>query len=210
MYGSTEGAGLTLARGDEWLERPGTVGRGFFTEVQVRDESGTRPLPPGQTGHVYLRSGRSARVAYLDARDRLRTTLDGFACVGDLGRLDRDGYLYLAPRQLDRIQVGGETVYPDEVESVLCEHPGVLDAAVTGIPDERLGESLLALVVPAGPGDAKALRRYLRDRLPGHKVPRTVRFTDRLPRSEAGKLQRGLLAELPAVQHGLHGEPVTS
>jgi bile acid-coenzyme A ligase len=206
MYGSTEGVGLTLVRGDEWLKRPGTVGRGFFTQIQVRDESGL-PLPPGETGEVYMRSGRSARAVYLDARDRIRVTPDGFASVGDCGHLDGDGYLYLAPRQLRRIQVGGETVYPGEVESVLLDHPDVLDAAVLGISDERLGETLVALIVSAGHPDARQLRRYLRARMPPHKVPRTVTFVGRLPRGETGKLERARLAELAAAHRlaDLHG-----
>jgi bile acid-coenzyme A ligase len=198
MYGSTEGIGLTLARGDEWLTRPGTVGRGFFTEIQIRDASGHR-LPPGETGEVFMRSGQSARAIYLDPGDPARVTVDGFASVGDRGHVDADGYLYLAPRQLGRIQVGGETVYPGEVESVLLEHPDVLDAAVVGVSDERLGESLIALIVPAASADPGGIRRDLCDRLPRHKVPRTVRVVDRLPRGESGKLERARLGRLARV-----------
>jgi bile acid-coenzyme A ligase len=195
MYGSTEGIGVTLARGDEWLRRPGTVGRGFFTQIRVLDEQGMQ-LPPGETGEIYLRSGRLVQDRFLHTGHRIHTTGDGFASVGDHGHVDADGYLYLAPRQLGRIQVGGETVYPGEVESVLLDHPGVLDAGVAGIADEYLGEALIALVVPIGQPDPRTLRHYLRERLSRHKVPRAIRFVDSLPRRENGKLDRARLAAL--------------
>lgn len=189
MYGSSEGIGVTLARGDEWLEHPGTVGRGFFTQIRVVGEAGV-PLPPGETGEIYMRSGTARRGVYLQGDDGIRATSDGFASVGDHGRLDAAGYLYLAPRQLDRIQIGGETVYPTEVESVLMEHSGVLDAAVLGVPDQRLGESLVAFVVPDGEQDGRVLRRYLRDHVSRHKLPREIRFVASLPYTENGKLDR--------------------
>jgi bile acid-coenzyme A ligase len=206
LYGCTEGIGVTLARGDEWLRRPGTVGRGYFTQIRVLDPAGQR-LPTGRPGQVFLRSGPLARRLYLRASERVGVTADGFASVGDRGRQDGDGYLYLEPRQLTRIQVGGETVDPAEVESVLMEHPGVLDAAVLGVRDDRLGESLVALVVPAGPSpDARAMRRYLREHVARHKVPRVLRFVGRLPRTEAGKLDRTALAEFAAAT-GASPEP---
>jgi bile acid-coenzyme A ligase len=209
MYGCTEGIGVTVLRGDEWLRRPGTVGRGYFTQIRVLDQVGER-LPPGRSGEIYLRSGSPGRRPYLRAGDEAAgatmvtfakdagVTVDGFTSVGDRGWQDDDGYLYLEPRQLSRIQVGGETVDPGEVESLLMEHPDVLDAAVRGVPDERLGECLVALVVPAGGQDARVLRWYLREHVARHKVPRVVRFVGRLPRSEAGKLDRRALAAFAA------------
>jgi bile acid-coenzyme A ligase len=196
MYGATEGIGVTVANGHEWLRRPGTVGRGFFTQIRILDSTG-RPRSTGEVGDVFLRSGPPAQRVYLDG-ERVRTTFDGFATVGDRGWTDADRYLYLARRQLTRIQVGGETVDPAEVESALCGHPDVLDAAVLGVPDERLGESVIALVVAADgvEGDATALRRYVRERIARHKVPRLVQFVPQLPQTEAGKLDRSQLAAL--------------
>jgi bile acid-coenzyme A ligase len=193
MYGSTEGIGITVASGREWLRRPGTVGRGFFTRIRILGPDG-HPLGPGHEGEVYMRSGRAASDPYLNPADRLGVTADGFATVGDRGRLDADGYLYLAPRQPCRIQVGGETVNPADVEAALMAHPDVADAAVAGLPDERLGESLLAVVVARGPADAATLKAYLRSRLSPHQVPRAVRFASHLPYTEAGKLDRRRLA----------------
>jgi bile acid-coenzyme A ligase len=199
IYGSTEGVGMTLARGDEWVQRPGTVGRGFFTHIRILDQTGQQQ-PPGETGTIFMRSGPLVRSPYLDADDGISATADGFVSVGDQGRLDADGYLYLTAKQLMRIQVGGETVDPSEVESVLMQHPDVLDAAVTGTFDDRLGESLVAFVVSAGANDAKAMKSYLRERMARHKVPRLVRFVGQLPYTEAGKLDRRRLAE--ATGHG--------
>jgi bile acid-coenzyme A ligase len=139
---------------------------------------------------------------YLRAGDSARVTADGFVSVGDRGRMDDEGYLYLEPRQLGRVQVGGETVVPGEIESVLMDYPGVSDAAVLGVPDDRLGESLVALVVTAGRPDAKVLKRYLRERVARHKVPRKVFFVERLPRTEAGKLDRSALAAATATETG--------
>lgn len=195
MYGATEGIGVTVARGDEWLRHPGTVGRGFFTELRILDEKGRR-LPPGETGDVYMRSGPTTRRRYLSREDKSLLTADGFASVGDRGWTDREGYLYLVARQLTRIQVGGETVDPGEVESVLGGHPDVVEAAVTGIPDEHLGESLVALVIMARPADTGLMKGYLRERLAQHKVPRVLRFVGELPHTEAGKVDRAKLVEL--------------
>ncbi len=204
LYGATEGVGITIASGEQWLRRPGTVGKGFFTRIRILDGS-QRTLPVGEVGEVYLRSGPATRRHYVDADDGVRTTIDGYASVGDHGRCDADGYLYLAHRQLTRIQVGGETVDPSEVESVLGGHPQVLDAAVLGVPDERLGEAVIALVVAEHGADPRALRHYLRERMARHKVPRLVRLVSELPYTDAGKLDRNRLEALAGQEPG--GQP---
>ncbi len=196
MYGATESVGVTLARGDEWRRHPGTVGRGFFTQLRIRDEAG-RKLPPGEVGAVYMRSAAVTGAGYLDAAHQLRLTADGSATVGDRGRLDAGGYLYLESRQASRIQVGGETVYADEVESVLGQHPQVLDVAVIGVPDERLGEAVVAVVAASRSElSGRELKEFARRRLARHKVPRQVLITDLVPRSGTGKLDRRMLADI--------------
>jgi acyl-CoA synthetase (AMP-forming)/AMP-acid ligase II len=123
---------------------------------------------------------------------------DGWQHTGDLGQLDQDGYLYLAGRKGDMIIRGGENVYPLEVEHVLTEHPGVADAAVVGVPDERLGETVMAFVVPAegaAPLDADSLRAFARQRLAGFKVPARWEFMGSLPRNPNGKVVRAGLIE---------------
>lgn len=199
MYSSSERIGITMARGDEWERRPGTVGRGFFTHVTVLDDE-LRPVPAGEPGRVFLRTGRRAHPPYLAGTGRMAATPHGFRTVGDTGRLDEDGYLFLEPRQVASISVAGVTVLPDEVESVLLEHPSVLDAAVCAVPDEIFGERPVALVVPAaGAPDGRSVRAWASTRLSPAQLPVRVELVARLPRDDAGKLRRH---ELPALVGG--------
>lgn len=191
LYGATEGVGVTLVRGDEWLARPGTVGRGFMTQIRILDDAG-RQVPSGTTGTVFLRTPqRLSRSDYLNDQS-IRTTPDGFATVGDRGRVDQDGYLYLEPRDHDTINVGGEKVDPDEVEAALRDHPAVLDAVAVAVPHQSLGSVVAAhVVLRPGAGVRKAeLAAHCGRRLAGYKIPKQFVFIDQLPRSAAGKVQR--------------------
>jgi bile acid-coenzyme A ligase len=197
LYGATEGVGVTLARGDEWLARPGTVGRGVLTQVRILDHAGN-PVPPGTTGTVYMRTPqRAGRSDYINDQ-AIRTTPDGFATVGDHGRLDRNGYLYLEPRAHDVINVGGEKVDPDEVEAALRDHPAVADAVAVAVPHPTLGSVVGAHVVlhPGATVRKADLAAHCGRRLAGYKIPRQFTFTDQVPRSAAGKAQRWRLAPL--------------
>lgn len=210
-YGSTEQIGTTVVRGDQWLARPHTVGKGLFTQIRILDEAGRR-LPPGEVGRVFMRCPRQARGrSYLDGY-QLDATVDGFFSVGDYGWLDDDGYLFLAPRRLDMINVGGENVYAEEVEAVVREHPQVRDAAATGMADPQLGAVLRLYVVPVRPGSPSVaeLSAYCRAHLAGHQVPRRIDLVDAVPRSSAGKLERWRLAQPAASGAGpaaRHGQP---
>jgi bile acid-coenzyme A ligase len=195
LYGATEGVGVTLVRGDEWLARPGTVGRGFLTQVRILDDTGN-PVPPGTTGTVFMRTPRRVgRSDYVNDQ-AIRTTPDGFATVGDHGRLDRDGYLYLEPRDHDTINVGGEKVDPDEVEAALRDHPAVVDAVAVAVPHQTLGSVVGAhVVLQRGASVRKAeLAAHCGRRLAGYKIPKHFTFVDQVPRSAAGKIQRWRLA----------------
>jgi bile acid-coenzyme A ligase len=201
LYGATEGIGVTLVRGDEWLARPGTVGRGFLTQIRILDDAG-HPIPPGTAGTVFMRTPqRVGRSDYVNGR-AIRTTLDGFATVGDHGRLDRDGYLYLEPRDHDTINVGGEKVDPDEVEAALRDHPAVIDAVAVAVPHQTLGSVVAAhIVLRPGASVRKAeLAAHCGRRLAGYKIPKHFTFVDQVPRSAAGKIQRWRLA--PSHQNG--------
>jgi bile acid-coenzyme A ligase len=195
LYAATEGVGATLVRGDEWLARPGTVGRGFLTQVRILDDAGDQ-VPPGTVGTVFMRTPqRVSRSDYLNEQ-AIRTTLEGFATVGDRGRLDADGYLYLEPRDQDIINVGGEKVNPDEVEAVLRSHPAIADAVAVAVPHGTLG-SVVGVHVELRPGASarKAeLAAYCGRRLARYKIPKRFTFVDQLPRSGAGKVQRWRLA----------------
>jgi bile acid-coenzyme A ligase len=195
LYGATEGVGVTLARGDEWLARPGTVGRGFLTQVRILDDAGN-PVPPGTAGTVFMRTPqRASRSDYLNDQ-AIRTTPDGFATVGDHGRLDSGGYLYLEPRDHDIINVGGEKVDPDEVEAALRDHPAVADAVAVAVPHRTLGSVVGAhIVLRPGASVRKAeLAAHCGRRLAGYKIPKQFTFVNQVPRSAAGKIQRWRLA----------------
>jgi bile acid-coenzyme A ligase len=190
MYGATERIGMTLARGDEWLARPGTVGKGFLTQIRVCDDHG-RAVPPGVVGRVFMRRGKGRRPAGVDL-SAVEHTVDGFLTVGDHGHLDEDGYLFLSGRRSDMMTVGGSNVYSAEIERVVMELPGVRDVAVVARPHPDFGSVPAAFVVAAtGSGlTAADVNRHCRTALSVHKRPKSVEFVDELPRTEAGKLLR--------------------
>lgn len=198
-YGSTEmghvaGWNSRDVRDGRW--KPGSVGRVYDgVEVAIRDPEG-HTLPVGEIGEIWVQTSRTA--GYLGASgdpgasDEL--VRDGWVRSGDVGRLDHDRVLYLSGRVRELIKTGGFQVWPAEVEQIMREHPGVADVAVVGLPDQRLGEIPVAFVVPsADPAAEGELIDWCRARLAHFKAIRAVRFVDSLPRSEAGKVQRGVL-----------------
>lgn len=194
-YGSSEGAGATFARGDEYLEHPGTVGKGAMaTEVKILDDE-QRELPAGEIGHVYMKSAYGLLASYVGDVAPIPTTPDGFVTVGDLGYVDDDGFLYLSDRRVDMIVSGGANVFPAEVEAALSEHPDVADVVVIGLSDPEWGKRVHAIVQRAAGSalDAETLRAYCRERLAPYKIPKTVEFVETISRSEATKLNRAAL-----------------
>jgi bile acid-coenzyme A ligase len=196
LYGATEGIGVTLVRGDDWLARPGTVGRGVLTQLRILDDTG-KPVPPGVAGTVFMRTPRGVRPSGYVGDQVLRTTPDGFATVGDRGRVDPDGFLFLEPRHHDAINVGGEKVDPNEVEAALLEHPDVIDAVALRVPHGTLGSVVGAHVVlrPAATVRRVELAAHCGRRLAGYKIPKHFTFVDQVPRSASGKIQRWRLGQ---------------
>jgi long-chain acyl-CoA synthetase len=182
FYGSTEGQ-FTACRAEEWVERPGTVGRARPGRTLSVDADGT----------IWCTVPGFARFSYWRDPAKTATAWRGDAfTVGDLGRLDSAGYLYLDGRREDLIISGGVNVYPAEVEDVLAALPGVRDVAVFGVDDERWGQRVCAAVVgTASPADVKA---WAADRLAPAKRPKDVHVVDELPRTATGKVRR---LELP-------------
>lgn len=197
-YGATEANGGTSVTAQEWLERPGTVGRPYIGELVIRADDGTE-LPTGATGQVWFRGATNFVYFGNEAKTAGGREADGsMSTTGDIGYVDDDGYLYLTDRQAFTIISGGVNVYPQEIENVLCDHPDVADVAVIAVPNADLGEEVKAIIAlrPGvdGEGDAEArLIAYCRERLSKIKVPRSIDFVAEVPRTAAGKLNKRLL-----------------
>lgn len=191
FYGSTEGQ-FSAASAEEWLQRPGTVGRARPGRTCSVDPDGTVwcEVPPWGR-FEYWRSpehtARAWRAATVDPNAW------GAFTVGDLGRVDDDGYLFLDGRRDDLVITGGVNVYPAEVERVLSQAPGVHDIAVFGVADEQWGQRVCAAVV--GDADVAALDRWAREHLAGHKRPKQYVQVPHLPYTATGKLRRNALAD---------------
>jgi acyl-CoA synthetase (AMP-forming)/AMP-acid ligase II len=181
FYGSTEGQ-FTVCSPDEWLERPGTVGRARPGRRLRVDDDGT----------IWCRCPTFARFRYWHDDDATARAWRGDEfSVGDLGRLDPEGYLFLDGRRDDLVITGGVNVYPAEVEAVLAEAPGVVEAAVFGLADETWGQRVCAAVV--GPVAEEDLKAYVSARLAPYKRPKSYFLVDDLPRTATGKLRRRAL-----------------
>lgn len=200
FYSSTEANGFVMIGPHDWLQRKGSVGRVTYGKIHILDDDGA-PMPSGQPGQIWFESA-GAGFAYHKDAEKTRQAYDaqGRSTVGDVGYLDRDGYLYLTDRKSNMIISGGVNIYPQEVENLLALHPAVSDIAVIGVPHHDFGEEVLAVVV-AAPGAevserlGQELIDYCRNRIAHFKCPRQVRFRDELPRTAAGKLVKRLLKE---------------
>jgi long-chain acyl-CoA synthetase len=196
LYGASEG-GATRVSPHEWLARPGTVGKPWpGVEVRIVDADG-EAQPTGTEGVIYIKPAGGASFHY--HRDEAKTAQawkDGAFTVGDVGRLDDDGYLYITDRVSDMVLRDGVNVYPREIEDVLYRHPAVVDCAVFGVPDERHGEVLVAVVELRAPADENELDAHVRAHLADFKCPQQWDVVDVLPRDPNGKiLKRFLRAE---------------
>lgn len=198
-YSGTEQCGITALSSPEWLERPGSVGKAVLGKVKITDEEGNE-LPAGVEGDVYFADGPSFQ--YHNDPDKTAKAYDrnGWATLGDIGRLDEDGYLYLTDRKSFMIISGGVNIYPQEIENCLVAHPKVADVAVIGVPDEEMGERVVAIVQPA-PGVVTDLALsdelcgFVRTALGGVKTPRSFEFRSELPREPTGKLMKKKLID---------------
>ena len=197
-YSGTEDLGATYISAQEWLAHPGSVGRPLDDCHIVGPEG--EELARGRVGVVYFAGGR--RFEYHGDPDKTASVTHGkgWRTLGDMGYLDADGYLYLTDRVAHMIISGGVNIYPQEIENVLMAHPLVADAAVIGVPDEEMGESVKAVVqlvdcAEASAGLAARLVDYCRPELATYKCPRTVDFVDELPRDPNGKLYKRLLRD---------------
>lgn len=199
-YGGTEGGFISTITSTEWLERPGSVGRVLPTmAITVVGDDGT-PVPAGTVGELWFRSLLGVDFEYHNAPEKTAAAHrePGVGTLGDVGYLDADGYLFLSDRKIDMVISGGVNIYPAEIEGVLSAHPSVADVAVIGIPDDDMGEQVLAVVEPVGglPADnalPTELATHCRAHLAGYKCPRRWEFVASLPRNAVGKLSKKTL-----------------
>ena len=203
-YAGTEGGGCTIT-GEEWLRKPGSVGRPWATTtLRILDTDG-RELPPGEIGDVYLQMHGSSFSYHRAPEKTAESRVGEMFTMGDIGYVDPDGYLFLCDRRNDMIISGGVNIYPAEIESELSRHPAVRDVAVFGIPHPDWGEQVKAVVetapghTPDGPDAERALAAEILEDLSGrlarYKLPRSVDFVDELPRQANGKLVKRTLRE---------------
>jgi long-chain acyl-CoA synthetase len=202
-YGATEGLGSgTFVTSQEWLERPGTVGRPTpMCQILILDEEGNE-LGPRAVGEIWIKSVMGLDFEYLGAPQKTRDVHrePGVYTYGDIGYLDEDGYLFLSDRKIDMIVSGGVNIYPAEIESVLISHPKIADVAVFGVPNDEYGEEVKA-AIQLVPGEKVTpeletdLMAFAREKLAGYKNPRSWDFHVDFPRTPTGKLQKRLLRD---------------
>lgn len=201
-YGGTEGNGLTFCDSEEWLAHPGTVGKAIRGTLRICGDDGEE-LPVGSTGTVYFEMP-ALPFAYHNDPEQTASVVHPlhptWSTLGDVGHVDEDGYLYLSDRKTFMIVSGGVNIYPQEIENRLVAHPAVLDAAVIGVPNDDMGEEVKAVVelvdgVEGSPELAQELIEFVRAELAHYKAPRSVDFTDSLPRLSTGKLYKRLLRD---------------
>ncbi|QXC62694.1 AMP-binding protein [Aquihabitans sp. G128] len=198
-YAGTEGNGFVYCNSEEWLAHPGTVGKSILGPMHICDDDGEE-VPVGTPGTIYFESAAAFEYHNDPEKTAKSRHPKGWSTLGDVGRVDEDGFLYLTDRQAYMIITGGVNVYPQEAENILAMHPAVADAAVFGIPDDDFGEAVKAVVQPvdpaaAGPELAAELIAHCRAHLADVKCPRTVDFRDELPRHPTGKLYKRLLKD---------------
>ncbi|QWF76915.1 acyl-CoA synthetase [Amycolatopsis sp. CA-230715] len=198
-YAATEGGGTTIT-GEEWLRKPGSVGKAWpGSVVKILDDEGAE-VPAGQIGTVYLKMGGSTFEYHKDRAKTEKARVGDLFTLGDVGHLDEDGYLFLHDRKADLIISGGVNIYPAEIEGELVMHPKVADVAVFGVPHDDWGEEIKAVVQPAP--DAVAgdeltgeLLDYAKGRLAKFKLPKSIDYVDELPRDPNGKLYKRKLRD---------------
>jgi acyl-CoA synthetase (AMP-forming)/AMP-acid ligase II len=202
-YAGTEGNGFVYCNSEDWLAHPGTVGRAIIGTLHIVGDDGDEQ-PVGEPGTVYFEGEAAATFEYHNDPTKTEGSRDpkgrGWSTLGDVGRLDGDGFLYLTDRKAYMIITGGVNVYPQEAENVLAMHPKVADVAVFGVPNEDFGEEVKAVVQPmsmddAGPELERELIAYCKEHLADVKCPRSVDFRPELPRHPTGKLYKRLLKD---------------
>jgi len=199
-YGGTEGSCMTVITGEEWLQHKGSVGKAIIGKIHILDEN-ENTLPPGKIGTIYFSGGDSFEYYNDPEKTKRSTSENGSTTMGDVGYIDKEGYLYLTDRKADMIISGGVNIYPQEAENILITHPKVMDVAVFGVPNEEFGEEVKGVVQPqdmaaAGPELEQELIAFCHQHLSKIKSPVSIDFNEKLPRTPTGKLFKRILKEV--------------
>ncbi len=203
--GQTETLNMTVLRREECklegsareLSRLESAGKPLREgELRIVDDEG-RDVPVGEVGEIIARSDRIMKEYWKSPGQTAETIKDGWLHTGDVGRMDEDGYVYLVDRKKDMIISGGENIYSREVEEVLYMHPAILEAAVVGVPDEKWGESVKAVVVLKDGAEAseEEIVDFCKEHLASYKKPKSVEFRDSLPKTGSGKIRKNEIRE---------------
>ena len=198
-YAGSEGNGMTMISSEEWLSHPGSVGRAVVGELKICDHEGDE-VAVGEEGGIYFAGGRDFEYHNDPDKTREATNKHGWTSLGDIGRVDEEGFLYLTDRKGFMIISGGVNIYPQEVENLLITHPRIADVAVIGAPDPDFGEKVVAVVQPKSMNDASdefaaELDAFCRASLSPIKCPRQIDFRQELPRADTGKLYKRLIRD---------------
>ena len=199
-YAASEGGG-TVVTADEWLGKPGTVGKPWpISEIGIFDDDGNRIATPNEIGTVYMSMQTGTFEYHNDKEKTADNRIGTFFTVGDIGYLDEDGFLFLCDRKTDMIISGGANIYPAEIEGAILMHPKVGDVAVFGIPHADWGEEVKAVIEPADGvvGDAALeaeILEFLSDKVAKFKTPKSIDFTNEMPRDPSGKLYKRKLRD---------------
>jgi fatty-acyl-CoA synthase len=198
-YAGTENNGFCKISPEEWLTHKGSVGQATLGALHICDDDGNE-LPPGEKGKIYFSDGH--QFSYHNDPEKTAKSYNekGWSTLGDIGKVDEEGYLYLLEREAFVIISGGVNIYPQEAENILTTHPKVVDVAVFGVPNEDFGEEVKAVVQlddtsEAGPELEEELIKYCRSRISAIKCPRSIDFQESLPRHPTGKLYKRLLRD---------------
>ncbi|HET6537555.1 MAG TPA: acyl-CoA synthetase [Sphingopyxis sp.] len=199
-YAGSEGNGMTFASSTDWLAHPGTVGRAISGTIHILDEDNETEVPVGEVGGVFFEGEGTFEYHGDPEKTASSRNSKGWTTLGDVGRLDEDGFLYLTDRKSFMIISGGVNIYPQEIENHLVTHPKVQDVAVIGGPHEEMGEEVIAVIQPTNMADVDddfrdEINAYARQKLSGVKVPRRIDFMENLPRHDTGKLYKRLLRD---------------
>ena len=199
-YGSTEAGIVTVLKPEEQLHKLGSIGReSIGTDfVKLLDENGEE-VDVGEVGEIFSRGPMLFSGYFKDPERTARSFRGEWFSAGDMGRRDEDGYYYIVDRKDNMIITGGEHVYPSEVEEVVCQHPAVMDAAIIGVPHEKWGEAVLAVVIlkPGAKAAEREIMEHCRGRMAAYKKPKAVEFIDaeEMPRTGTGKILHRKLRE---------------